>query len=389
MFLQLAILAFAVQWFGSPWQLGLGRAILTSLFFILIVIISSLPAMFREWGNIKSALKVYIIIQIICLTLSVLIPGIGQIFAIIFNVFLFFRPVSFYKNIGFGFILFFAWFIGLNNILANFILTDPRGVLSGDLFLTVTDWVILAVFIAALARTIYHIIINYRLGFLQTANSQETDKQPSDLLEIQNPIGIIEDTLKKDTQTINQTLQKKERKTLFPLFLSSLVLIIVSTFITPSWQKQAIMDLNKGFLAVSQNDFYTAGIIANNYYNDKRILYNGDVFFLNGLINETDNPQEALQFFIRAADWYDSHKSWISDDHHGESNYRLALMYLNNNPPDYYRARLSIEKAIKINPDNLRYQILHTQILEHITRFEEQERTGFFRRFWNRLRARF
>ena len=405
MFLQLALLSFAVQWLGSPWQLGLVNGFLACSFFIIIVVLSSLPAMFREWGNIKSALLVHLIIQLVCLILTVVLPGIGKILAFAFNVYLFFHPVSFYKTIGNGFIFFFAWFIGLNNILGKFILQDPRGVFTGDLYLTLTDWVILAIFIAAIVRTIYHIITNFRYGFLDTFRTAKkeslidslskdtlTEDTQSDSYDAStlNPIEIIKnDVIGDKSQTINQTLRKKEKKTLFPIFIASVVLITISIFIVPSWKKQAISDLKTGFIAVSSNNYIKAGAIANKYYNDKKILHNGDVFYLNGLVNEPDNPDEAIQFHIKAANWYDNHKSWINEDFNTESYYRLSLLYLEKDPPDYYKAKNTIDKAIKKNPENASFLKLNIEILKGMVKYEEEKNIRFFRRFWNRLKARF
>jgi len=223
MFLQLALLAFAVQWFGSPWQLGAGKAFLACLLFIVIVFLSALPALFREWGNIKSALKVYAIIQLVCLVFAVLIPGIGQILAIVFNIFLMTRPVSFYKYLGFGFILFFLWFIGLNNILGLFLIADPRGVLSGKLYITATTWVILGIFIGAIVRAVYHARTSYKIVFL---SPKDTDDK--------NNSGIIESHLPQASQTLNVALLKKEKKTFIIFFFVSFIAVFVSLFIQPS-----------------------------------------------------------------------------------------------------------------------------------------------------------
>jgi len=300
MFLQLALISFAVQWLGSVWQLGLGKAIFACLFFIIVIIISALPAMIREWGNIKSAIIVYIIIQLVCLILSLLIPGIGQILAIAFNIFLISRPVTFYKNIGFGFILFFLWFIGLNSILGLFLLTDERGVFSGDLYFSALDWVILIVFLAALARAVYHTVIAYKTVFLH--NSKSSDNEHT---------GIIEKNLLNDTQKINEELQEKEKKTLIPVLLVSLALIIISIIIQPPWKL------------------------------------------------------------------------------HGEVFYDLSIQYLNAAPPDYYKAKIAAEKAVRIDSGSLNYKELLSQINEHVSKFEEDEKIGFFKRFWNMMRARF
>ena len=364
MFLQLALLSFAVQWIGSPWQMGIGKALLACIFFIAVIIISALPSLFREWGNIKGALLINIIIQIVVLILSVLIPGIGQILALAFNIYLLFRPVSFYKNIGFGFILFFLWLIGLNNILGLFLLTDPRGVLTGDLYFSVTDFVLFAVFLAALVRAVYHAVIS----------SRQMNRQK---------------LLTEEAQASNAELQKKEKKTMIPLFFISLALITISIFIPLPWQKQAKNDLSAGFNAIAQSNFDTAKIIAGKYYNEIKILYNGDVFYLNAMVNEDSNPIEAVYFYNKAASWYDNHKSWISEDFHSEAYYRLSLMYISLDPPDYYKATNSIDKAIKVNPENERYHALQTQIKEQKTKFEEQEKIGFFKRIWNRVKARF
>jgi len=376
MFLQLALLSFAVQWLGSPWQLGPGKAILACLLFIIVIFLSAMPAMYREWGNIKSALLIYIVIQILCLILCIFIPGIGQVFAILFNIYLMFRPVSFYKNIGSGFIIFFIWFIGLNHILGRFILTDPRGVFSGNLYLSATSWVILIIFIAAIVRAVYHAIISFKVSFLKPDTENKDNKS-----------NIVEDIIKKDTQTDNAALQKKEKKTLFPLLIVSVIAIAVSLLFQPSWRGQAINDLKNAFAAVSNNDYKTAQTIAEKYHNEKKILYNGDVFYLNALVAGTQ--QETVQFYNKAANWYDNHSSWINEDYHGQVYYRLSMIYLNENPPDYYRARNAIEKAVKANPDNSFYRNLYFQIRENVTRFEEQEKIGFLRRFWNNLRVRF
>ena len=337
MLLQLSLLAFAVYWMGSPWQLGGLKAFLACLFFILIIFLSSLPALFREWGNIKNALKVYIVIQIVCLVLSVVLPGIGQILAIVFNVYLMTRPVSFYKNIGFGFALFFIWFAGLNNLLGIFLLEDPRGVFSGNLYLTATSWVILVVFLAAITRTVYHTWINYKTVFLKPASASVNTNTGNS--------GIIENLLPKDSQTDNAALQKKERKTSIPFFLAAAAAIVISLFIQPSWKAIAVSDLKIAFNAIDNNDYETARTIAAKYYNDKKILYNGDVFYLNGLVIEIDSPQEAKIFYNKAASWYDNHSSLVNE-------------------------------------------MFHVQITEHVSRFEEQEKIGVFRRLWNNYRPR-
>jgi len=379
MFLQLALLAFAVQWIGSPWQFSAAGAVISCAFFIVTIIVSTLPALFREWENIKSALAVYIIIQIVCLVLSVLIPGIGQILAIAFNIYLLLRPVSFYNNIGSGFIFFFLWFLGLNSILSYFILTDPRGIFSGDLYFSAADWVILAVFIAAFVRAVYHLIINFRLSFFKTKTSGADNSSEK----------ITEDILQKSSDDINTVLQKKEITTLAPLLLISVIAAVISLFIQPSWQKQAINDLNAGFTAAENNDFNTAENIAKKYYNEKKILYNGDVFFLNALVSESLSSEEAMQFYVKAASWYDNHKSIINESFPADAYYRLAAIYLNNTPPEYYRAKITIDKAVKLNPENTDYKNLQTFIGEHLSQHEEREKIGFFRRFLNNLRARF
>ncbi|MCL2412035.1 MAG: hypothetical protein FWC97_10380 [Treponema sp.] len=381
MLLQLALFSFAILWVGSPWQLSFGAAFLACLFFAAMIVVSALPAMFREWGNIKNALVIYIIIQAVCLVLAVVLPGIGQILAIAFNVYLFFRPVSFYKNIGSGFIFFFLWFIGINNVLGNFILEDPRGVFGGNVFLSAVDWVILVLFIAAFARALYHTIVNYRYIFVfKSAYKVGCQKDEN--------MGIIEKTLLNDAQDDNSFLTKKEKKTGFPLFLIAVFLVVISLFIQPSWKKQVIDDLNAAFTALSNNDFTTARVVAQRYYNEDRFLFNGDVFFLNGIVHEEKAPQNAIQFFTRAADWYDNHNSWICETFHGEVYYRLSLLHFNSNPPDYYRARIAIQNAVRVEPENQTFADLQSEIIERVSIFEERENIGFFRRIWNNFRAR-
>ena len=382
MLLQLALVSFAVLWIGSPWQLSVGQAILSSLFFILIIFLSALPALFREWGNLKSALKIYIMIQILCLILSVLLPGIGQILSIMFNIYLMTRPVSFYKNIGFGFILFSVWFAGLNRILGIFLLEDQRGFLSGNSYILPIAWVILVIFLVAIVRAIYHAFINYKTVFLKPeAPAEKTNS------------GIIETHFNKTTQEDNSLLTKKEKKTGFPFFLVTVIAVIISLNIQPAWRIIAINDLNFAFNAIENNDYETASFYASKYYNENKILFSGDVFYLNALVSEVasqeDSSQNALEFYQKAAAWYDSHSSWTNKDFHGQTHFRLAILYINTDPPDYYRAKLAIDKALKIDPENMNFYNLHSEIIEHVSRFEEQEKIKFFRRLWNNMRVRF
>jgi hypothetical protein len=470
---------FAIQWLGSPWQLGGTKAVIACLFFIAMIILSVLPAMFREWGNVKKRMLLFALVQIICLVLGVIFPGIGQVITFIYNIILICLPVSFYKYAGTGSIIFFLWLIGLNNILGNFMLIDPRGVWSGDLYLTMTDWVILGVFIIALARAIYHIVISYpifkgyerlsisyildmakspnrssfseklasdikqdlenikngikdstRNTLIEATNSAITDAvnnlsksgktSPEELKDsIKNAVvettnalsSDIKDTvilasqdqimqaidyrfgnavklLFSNTQLSNEELKRKERKTLIPIFLISIIAIIVSTFIKPAWYQESIDDLNKGFTAVSNDDLKTAIAIAKKYYSDEKILYNGDVFFLNGLVEEKEAPQTAIQHYRNASDWYKNHKSLVSENHYGASLYRLALAYANNTNPDFYQARNAIDQAVKVEPANKEYMELQAQIKKNLTTFEKEEKIGFFKRIWNNIRSR-
>lgn len=123
----------------------------------------------------------------------------------------------------------------------------------------------------------------------------------------------------------SSSLKKREKKTLIPIFLASALLIVISLFIKLPWEKQAKENLNTAFTAYAANDLETAAKYAGKYYNDAKILYNGDVFYLNGLIKEADNaPQSAAEFYKKAVNWYKNHKSWVSDDLPAQARQRLT-----------------------------------------------------------------
>jgi len=483
MFLQLATLLFAVQWIGSPWQFDGWKTAAVCLFFLCMVVLSVLPAMFREWGNIKKRLLFYAIMQILCLVLSVLLPGIGQVLTFIFNIILICLPVSFYKFAGTGFFIFFFWLFGLNRILGNSILTDPRGVLSGDIYFTVTDWVIAGIFITAFIRNIYHVIISYpvfkkynsydisylsnianssdgaslkknlindaeqeaenfktsityevkeninnnledaaktiignavapsgsgnnnsgkKMNGIKNTITETTDSAYNNIVDpairstqdqikqaIDSRVGGVKNLFLSNTQFSNDQLKEKEKKTLRPVFIISVIAIIISLFIQPSWKQQSIDDLNAGFSAIAKEDYAAARTIAEKYYNEEKILYNGDVFYLNGLVAETDSPTIALQHYKNAADWYKNHKSAVSQNNRKDSLYRLSTMYMNDTPPDYYRARNAIEQAVKLDSSNKDYLNLQAVIKERLKGHEKEEKIGFFKRIWNSSRSRF
>jgi len=318
MFLQISTLIFALQWLGSPLQLGIWKAFLSCIFFLAMIILSIVPAMSREWRMYIRSFIVCAMLQVLFLFLNFILPGVGLMMTIIYNIVLFFiskrLPVSFTSHIKSGLIFFVLWFIGLNHILGNFLLSDPRGVWSGDIYFSVTDWVILAIFICALARTIYHIISNNKL--LETAEIQENEKE-------------------QYTQDLkfNTDLQKREKKTLLPILAVSAVLLIISSFIKLPWEAQAVNDIKTGFAAINENNIKEAEKIAAKYYNEKTYLYNGDVFYLNARLKEMEMPRDekstkaAISFYIRAVNWYKSHKSWVSQDYREEAQQRLSQIY--------------------------------------------------------------
>jgi hypothetical protein len=504
-YLQLTTLFLAVQWLGSPWQLGLWKAVVASIFFLSMIFLSVLPAMFREWGNVKKRILIFALLQILCIIFNFLLtPVVGFIISFIVNLVYIFMPVTFYKYLGTGFLIFFSWFIGINHLLGNFLLTDPRGVWSGDSYLTITDWAILGVFIIALARTVYHIVISYPIfkkyeGYdisyiLDLAKSPNSSKLKTKFVEdmkkdleldsIKKDIDLIEqnltkeinesiktvliemtsstisstvdhlfesgefqpDEIKKEVQnalikttnflipntlnqlyisgqkqiyeilesrmmTIKESMEKKflgavklllsdtqmenrlniekERITLIPVSIISVIIIIVSIFFKPAWRQQAIDDLKTGFTAITENNVETARTIAEKYYNSEKILNTGDVLYLNGLVEITESPQTAMQFIIKANDWYDHHKSWISQNYHGDSYYHLSEMYMNGTTPDYYKANNAIDKALKLDPINRDYQNLQGKIKGNLVKYEEEKNIGFFKRIWNKIRSRF
>lgn len=397
MFLQLTTLLFAVQWLGSPYQLGALKAVFACILFLFIILVSTIPSFLREWRNYLKYIIISLLIQLVCLALNFLLPGLGLVITIIYNIVLIivsrFIPVSFIQNMGIGFILFLLWFAGINHFLGNFILKDPRGVWSGDLYFTFTDWVILATFIAAFARTVYHI----KLNFMEQASKNRIEADEPLIKPEKNKFaglfnkgfGISKNILSKNAQNVNKNLMARENKTLIPVFLISVFILIISALIPPLWQRRAVNDLRTGFTAAANNDYSTARVIAEKYYNDKKILYNGDVFFLNGLVEEKESPQAAIKFFTKAGDWYEHHKSWISQSYRGESYYRLTVLYLNSEPPDYYRAKNAIAKAVKHDPEKTEYIALQSQIKENLEKHEKDGITGFFKRLWNNFRSRF
>jgi len=298
MFLLLAFLLFAVQWLGSPWQLGVWKAILSCMLFMGIIIISLIPAMSREWRTYIKSILVCAAFQFVFLFFNFILPGVGFAITIIYNIVLIIiskkLPVSFTNNVKAGILFFILWFAGINHLLGIFLLTDPRGVWSGDLYFSVTDWAILAIFIAALVRNFYHIKTNSVM-----LNLKEDD--------------------------ISAGLQKREKKTLIPILIASVLLITLSLFIKLPWEKQAAEDLNAAFKAYTANDLETAAKYAGKYYTDAKILYNGDVFYLNGLIKEAGgSPQDAVSYYKKAVNWYKNHKSLVSKNHPADAQFRLA-----------------------------------------------------------------
>jgi len=327
MFLQLSMLLFAVQWLGSPLQLiafppaGILKAILSCLLFTAIIIISVIPAMSREWKTYIKSLIVCALIQQVFLFFTFLLPGVGLLITIIYHIVLIIiskkLPVSFTNAVKTGILFFILWFAGINYLLGIFILTDPRGVLSGDLYFQPADWAILVIFIAALARTIYHITVNLK------------------------PQKNIDQDINEGT--LNAEKEKREKKTLIPALALSALALAASAFIQFPWQQQAVNDLKAGFAAAEAGDYESAKITAQKYYNEKKILHNGDVFYLNGLVKENESPQEAVQYFIKAAAWYKNHNSLVSENYRADAQSRIASIY-------------------------------------------EEENTGFFKRVWNNLK---
>ncbi|MCL2230306.1 MAG: hypothetical protein FWC01_04370 [Treponema sp.] len=316
MFLQISTLIFAVQWLGSPFQLGLLKAFLSCFFFLTMIILSIVPAMSREWRMYIRSFIVCALLQLLFLFLNFVLPGIGLVMTIIYNIVLFFiskkLPVSFTNNIKSGLIFFVLWFMGINHLLGSFLLSDPRGVWSGDIYFSAADWVILAIFLCAIARTIYHIASSGKI--LETAETQENEKA-------------------QYTQDLKYSsdLQKREKKTLLPVLAVSAILLIISAFVKLPWEAQAVNDLRTGFAAINENNIEEAEKIAVKYYNDKAYLFNGDVFYLNARLKEIESQKDAIQFYIRAVNWYKNHKSWVSQDYHEEAKQRLAQIYTEEN----------------------------------------------------------
>ena len=360
--------------------------------------------MFRNWGVVKKWQLIITLLELLGPIISIIFPAASFVFLVI-NLILLFTPM---RYIGTGFLFFFLWFIGLNHFLGNFLLTDPRGVWSGDLYLTMTDHVILVIFFIALVRTVYHIIISYPtfkkyesydISFIQKLNRSLRNKKGIGYKEDR----LIEDGIEKGKKTIKDAAEllrsdpkledefhiEKEKQTLTPILIISVIFIIISLFIKPAWRQQAIDDLKNGFAAVNENNIETARSIAVKYYNTKKILNTGDVFYLNGLVEETESRQTAIEFLIKAVNWYDHHKSWISQNYHGDSYYNLSLMYMNGNYFDYYKAGNAIKKALKLDPNNMDYQTLQAKVKENILIYEKEENIGFFKRVWNKTRSRF
>jgi hypothetical protein len=336
MFLQLATLLFAIQWLGSPWQLGGTKGTQAAILFFIMVIISLLPSLIKDWDNIKNRLFFFAIIQIACLFFPPAIP-----IGIIINIVYFFFPVAFYKFAALGFLFFLSWLLGLNNVLGKYILTDPRGVWSGDSYFTVTDWVILVIFIVAFIRTVYHILL----------------------------LTVFKDSM------LSVGILGSEKTTFITVFIISAIVLFISARMEPSWQQQAINDLGTGFAAIEENNYEIAKNIAEKYYNDEKILYNGDVFYLNGLVSEKESPGFAVQYYKNAVDWYKNHDSWISPDYYEDSLYRLSLAYINDIPPDYYKAGNTIEQLVEFNPENKRYTDLQAEIKQKLTAHEKKEKS--------------
>jgi len=363
MFLLISTFLFSIQWLGSPWQLGILKTIVSCMFFITIIIISIVPAMNREWKTYIKSIIVCALLQLVFMFFTFILPGVGLLIMIIYNIILYIiskkLPVSFTNNIKTGILFIILWFAGINHFLGNYILTDPRGVWSGDLYFQLTDWVILLIFIAALIRTIYHIKTN----FLETPDSQTDDNQ------------------------INAEKKAHEKKTLIPVLIASVSALALSAFIPLPWQIQAGKDLKAGFAAFEANDLEGAQLIAQKYYNDKKILHNGDVFYLNGLVNEEESPKKAAQFFLSAASWYKNHKSLVSQSYHSDSQVRLILIYMNSNPPEYYKARDAVKKALKKDPENSAYLELQTEVTEKLAQYEKD--LSFFRRLWSIIKSKF
>ena len=353
MFLQISTLLFAVQWLGSPWMLsssshpGIWKAIVSCLFFTAVIIISVIPAMNREWKTYIKSLIVCALLQLVFMFFTFILPGIGLAITIIYNIVLFIiskkLPVSFTNKIKTGIVFFILWFAGINHLLGIFILTDPRGVWSGDLYFQITDWVILLVFIAALAITVYQIKTNL-------------------------PV---------------------KKKIMIPVVLVSVIALTASVFIKLPWQHQAADDLKAAFAAMERNDYDSAQAAAQKYYNEKKILHNGDVFYLNGLLNEEKSPQQAMQLFKDAASWYKNHDSLVSKNYLADSQHRISMIYMNETPPDYYRAKNAAENALKQDRDNRTYIDFLTEIKEKLALYEKENNIGFIRRFWNNLYANF
>jgi hypothetical protein len=447
MFLQLATFLLAIQWLGAPWQLGAWKNILAVLFFLGMVVLSCVPTFFREYGNAKKRILFWAIGQIIVTLLGIFLPGIGTIINLIFQIVCLFMPITFIRKCGVGMLLFLVWFAGINYLLGLFILEDPRGIFSGDLYFSFMDWAILGVFILALARSIYHLAknfptfklynskdydISYVLELAFLSQPMLKDRLLSDINEIKNKAieggkqRLLSDVktgelmkmskteikdylktqagkqivqaldtkyggavrlLKSNTQKVNAELQEQEHKTFIPLVILSAVALLVTAFIPPLWKSDVLDQLKTAYSTIASNDIQAAEAIAENLYNDNKFFYNGDVFLLKGLLLQESSAQEAAEFFDKAGGWFDHHKSWISASHHGDAYLYLAQTYTKLPTPDYKKAKKAIDKAVKIEPLSNEYLGLQLEIDMELEKAKEEKANspGFFKRLWNRI----
>jgi hypothetical protein len=471
MFLQLMTLLVAVQWLGAPWQLGWGKGILAVFFFYAMIGVSIIPSMFREWGNFKKNLVVCCIIQLGFSLLNFIIPG-AILMGLGINLILCFVFTGFVRKVVIGFSLFIVWFAGINYLLGLNILEDPRGYFSGDVFLTFTDWALLAGFFLALLRAIYHGKTNYYVfvryeskeydistllaltasatiasaGF-SVGQEERANKMANKILfkqakktaknipdDVQGEIkGAVQESLKQsleavigkdavgqissiaqidalnpevkaalevtfketfggalrlfreNTNTVNLALQRRERKTFAPVMLCSIVLLGVSFFIKPQWKAEAIEQLATGYSCYADGDREAADKIASIYYNDERILYNGDVFLLKGMTTLDAAPDEASPLFNKAAQWFDHHKSWINSNHHGEAYYYLAQSYTQITKPNYKKASKALKQALALEPMNEEYNALQDSINAKTAALKAEKPDGFFKKLFKSL----
>jgi tetratricopeptide (TPR) repeat protein len=195
-----------------------------------------------------------------------------------------------------------------------------------------------------------------------------------------------------NTNAVNESLQYEEKKTLIPAAIISVLLIIVSAFIPPLWKTEVENELRTGFVALETGDIQTAQNTADILYNDKKQLYNGDVFLLKGLLLKNNSLEEAIGFFERSGKWYDHHKSWISARNNGDAYYYLSQCYTELSEPNYNKAENAINKALKDEPLNNEYiqqKNLVDQKLAEASIARKTKTIGFFEGIWTKIKSFF